>query len=111
MVGDFGANFWKKAWAIVQGTFQNFSIFLKWPKLEKLKSKSAQTFCIHVALLNFIFFQKIMSEIKKYARPVHGVIAPVEILGRQEQPSSSKPVPGPPPRPTITTATDSNSLM
>ena len=27
MGGDFGANFKKKAWAIVQGAFQKFGIF------------------------------------------------------------------------------------
>ena len=33
----------KKPWTIVQGFFQNFGAFLKWPYLEKLKSESAQT--------------------------------------------------------------------
>ena len=28
--GDFGAIFWKKAWAIVQGNFQKMAHFLKW---------------------------------------------------------------------------------
>ena len=28
--GDFGAIFWKKAWAIVQGNFQKLAHFLKW---------------------------------------------------------------------------------
>ena len=28
--GDFGAIFWKKAWAIVQGFFQKLADFLKW---------------------------------------------------------------------------------
>ena len=27
---DFGAIFWKKAWAIVQGIFQKLADFLKW---------------------------------------------------------------------------------
>ena len=29
--GDFGAIFWKKAWAIVQGNFQKLACFLKLP--------------------------------------------------------------------------------
>ena len=29
MGGDFGAIFWKKAWAIVQGIFQKMTHFLK----------------------------------------------------------------------------------
>ena len=29
--GDFGAIFWKKAWAIVQGIFQILVYSLKWP--------------------------------------------------------------------------------
>ena len=29
--GDSVAIFWKKAWAIVQGTFQNLAHFIKWP--------------------------------------------------------------------------------
>ena len=28
--GDFGAIFWKKSWAIVQGNFQKMAGFLKW---------------------------------------------------------------------------------
>ena len=28
--GDFGAIFWKKAWAIVQGIFQKLAHFKKW---------------------------------------------------------------------------------
>ena len=28
--GDFGAIFWKKAWAIVQGFCQEFGVFKKW---------------------------------------------------------------------------------
>lgn len=53
-----------------------------------------------------------MSEVKKYARPVHGVIAPTEIINRQEQQqSSNKTIPGPAPRPTITPASDSNSIQ
>ena len=40
---DFGAIFWKKPWTIALGIFQIFEVFLKWPQLEKLKSKSAQT--------------------------------------------------------------------
>ena len=28
---DFGAIFWKKAWAIVQGIFQKLARFFKWP--------------------------------------------------------------------------------
>ena len=31
ILGDFGAIFWKKAWAIVQGIFQKLANFLKWP--------------------------------------------------------------------------------
>ena len=31
MDGDSGAIFWKKAWAIVQGMFQNLADFEKWP--------------------------------------------------------------------------------
>ena len=44
--GDFGPNFWKKAWVIVQGIFQELVYFLKWPYLEKSNSESAQTFYI-----------------------------------------------------------------
>ena len=41
---DFGAIFWKKPWAIVQGNFQKMAHYLKWSLLEKLKSESTQTF-------------------------------------------------------------------
>ena len=43
LFSDFGAIFWKKPWAIALGIFQKLAYFLKWLKLEKFMSESAQT--------------------------------------------------------------------